>query len=65
MLEHQLMDMRILSRIQVDHLLGKLGSQLIPNNQLIAGIGSAHQVRQVAVAPRAPCAIGQFIDMPI
>ena len=53
MLEHQFMDMRILPRIQVDHLLGKLSSPLVPDHQLITGLGSARQSRQVGMAPCA------------
>jgi len=53
MLEHQFMDMRILSRIQVDHLLGKLSSPLVPDHQFITGLGSARQSRQVGMAPCA------------
>src|SRR6266567_58293 len=65
MLEHQFMDMRILSRIQVDHLLGKLSSPLVPNHQLITRRGSTRELRQVGMTPTAGLSSAQFVDMTI
>ena len=65
MLEHQFMDMRILSRIQVDHLLGKLSSPLIPYQQLITGLGSPRQLRQVAMSPHARYSHHEFMNMAV
>src|SRR6266568_4889020 len=42
-----------LSSTDLAHLLGKLSSPLVPDHQLITGLGSARQSRQVGMAPCA------------